>query len=237
MSFQLRTVDRTKLYLSIVDQITEAIRTGAYPPGKALPAERVLAMQLGVSRGSLREATRVLEHAGVLDVRIGSGTYVTEVSSLKAAALRARTAVLGEPSPLDVMVARRAVEPVCASEAAANARSQDLKALRVALSEQSALTRENRDPMVVDMRFHVAVASATRNPVLLAVVRRLTEMMQEGRQELQHQSDKRPGTFERYLQQHTAIQTAIDSHEPEAAATAMITHLDTVVDELLSEVP
>src|SRR5919201_302829 len=62
MSFQFRTIDRTKLYASIVDQIVDGVRAGAFLPGRPLPAERALAAQLGVSRSSLREAIRVLEH-------------------------------------------------------------------------------------------------------------------------------------------------------------------------------
>lgn len=234
--FQLRSVDRTKLYSSIVDQIVDAIRGGAYAPGTALPAERILAQQLAVSRSSVREAIRVLEHAGVVDVRIGSGTYVTEASSLKAATLRAHTALLGESSPIDVMVARRAIEPVCAREAAINARDRDLEALRQALDEQEALTQQHRNPRPADMRFHVAVASATCNPVLALIVQRLADMMQEGYQELQHQTEQRPGVWDRYLEQHGRVFAAIKSRDPEAAASAMIWHLDAVAAELMSGV-
>src|SRR5919201_6010956 len=112
MSFQFRTIDRTKLYASIVDQIVDGVRAGAFLPGRPLPAERALAAQLGVSRSSLREAIRVLEHAGVVDVRTGSGTYVSERGVSKAAMLRAQAAMVGEHSPLDVVAARRALEPV-----------------------------------------------------------------------------------------------------------------------------
>ena len=71
-----QAVGRPKLYASVVEQILASIRSGLFPPGSALPAERTLASRLQVSRGSLREALRVLEHAGVLDIRTGSGTYV-----------------------------------------------------------------------------------------------------------------------------------------------------------------
>src|SRR5688572_31643065 len=118
MAFEFSEVERTKLYTSIVDQIVEGVRAGAFRPGRALPAERVLAARFRVSRSSLREAIRVLEHAGVLDVRTGSGTYVSEAGVSKAAMLRAAAAVVGERSPLDVVTARRALEPVAAELAA-----------------------------------------------------------------------------------------------------------------------
>ena len=114
MVFQLQAIDRTKLYASIVEQILDGIESGAFPPGSALPAERILAARLGVSRSSVREAIRVLEHAGLLDVRTGSGTYVADPGPPKVAMLRAQAALKGEQSPIDVMAARRAVEPTCA---------------------------------------------------------------------------------------------------------------------------
>src|SRR5947208_5125263 len=125
--FELRAVDRQKLYASIVDQLVEGIRAGVFPPGRALPPERALAERLRVSRSSLREAIRVLEHAGVLDVRTGSGTYVSEYGASSAAALRAHAASIGEHSPLDVVVARRSVEPVCAELAAVNRQRRDVE--------------------------------------------------------------------------------------------------------------
>src|SRR5947208_16503981 len=96
MSFQLRTIDREKLYRGIVDQILEGIQSGAFEPLSALPAERLLAEQLGVSRASLREAIRVLEHAGVLDVRTGSGTFVSEYGRSKGSMLRAHSALVAD---------------------------------------------------------------------------------------------------------------------------------------------
>src|ERR1700733_9978009 len=95
-TFQLREVDRGKIYLSIVDQVVEGIRSGAFHPGTALPPERTLALRLGVSRTSVREAVRVLEHAGVLDVRTGSGTYVTRDAMSKSMFLRIEAVASGE---------------------------------------------------------------------------------------------------------------------------------------------
>src|SRR5438477_10102719 len=117
MVFEIRAVDKTKLYTSIVDQIVEGVRAGAFAPGTALPAERALAARLGVSRASLREAIRVLEHAGVLDVRMGSGTYVVEDGPSPKSVLRTHAALIGAHSPLDITLARCALEPSGAAQA------------------------------------------------------------------------------------------------------------------------
>ena len=78
----------------------------------------------------MREAIRVLEHAGVLDVRTGSGTFVSEASISSSTLLRTRAVLSGDQSPLDVVVARRALEPACAEAAALNRHEGDLEALR-----------------------------------------------------------------------------------------------------------
>jgi GntR family transcriptional repressor for pyruvate dehydrogenase complex len=96
VEFQLTAIDKPRVYDSIVDQLLEGIRSGAFPPGSVLPAERELAARFGVSRGSVREAIRVLEHSGVVDVRTGSGTYIAEAGLSQATALRAHAALLGE---------------------------------------------------------------------------------------------------------------------------------------------
>jgi GntR family transcriptional repressor for pyruvate dehydrogenase complex len=237
-AFQLRTVDRSKLYTSIVDQIAEGIRSGAFPPGKALPAERMLATQLGVSRSSVREAIRVLEHAGVLDVRTGSGTFVSDAGFSKAATLRARAALLGDHSPLDVMVARRLLEPQCAELAAANRRHGDIEVLRKMMTEQRALIEASVDPADVDLRFHLAVAGASHNPVLLVLVERLVEIMgQLTWRELKNRSNERRGTFLLFLEQHGSILEAIEQSDSSRAGNEMRAHLAAVEAGLLAEVP
>lgn len=219
--FQLRTIGRSKLYTAIVDQIVAGIRSGAFPPGTALPPERVLAEKLSVSRGSVREAIRVLEHAGVLDVRSGSGTYVTEVDPSEAVMLRAHAALIGEHSPLDLMVARRAVEPICAAHAAAQRHEHDLDLLRDALEKHATLLDEGEHPADADWLFHLAVAKAARSPVLLLLVELLVQIMQQQTwRELQRQEG------DMCLAQHRSILHAIESRNPEAAERAMQVHLD-----------
>jgi GntR family transcriptional repressor for pyruvate dehydrogenase complex len=237
MTFEIRVVDKTKLYTSIVDQIVEGVRAGAYPPGHALPPERLLASQLGVSRSSLREAIRVLEHAGILDVRTGSGTYVSEGGSSKAAMLRAHAAVVGEHSPLDVVAARRALEPACAAAAALNRHQRDVDALRSTIADQAERLLRGENPDEADLSFHLSIAVATHNPVLLILVERLVDIMRQGTwRELKHRTRERAGGSQHYLDEHRAILTSIEAYESGAAARAMREHLESIENNLLAEV-
>lgn len=231
------TVDRTKLYSSIVDQILAAIESGAIPHGSALPAERTLAERFGVSRASVREAIRVLEHSGVLDVRGGSGAYVTDSAVSNAVALRAHAAAAGEHSPLDVIVARHGVEPRCAEIAAGERGERDLDRLRAALEEHQERVEALRDGAEPDLAFHVAVAAATHNPVLIMLFDGLENIMRRAPwSELKHRTRMTSEGSERDVREHAAVLRAIERQDGSAAGRAMRKHLCSVEDDLLAEV-
>jgi GntR family transcriptional repressor for pyruvate dehydrogenase complex len=237
VAFQLRAIDRSKLYTSIVAQIVDGIRSGALPPGASLPAERVLAAQLNVSRSSVREAIRVLEHAGVVDVRTGSGTYVADGGLSKAADLRVQAAMIGEHSPLDVIVARRALEPSAAAVAAEQRGPRDLDKLTRSIAQQARLLARGVDPADVDLRFHLTLAYATHNPVVRLLAERLIDIMREGTwRALKLRSNEHHGTFQLFLEQHRAILDAVSMRDPAQARRAMDQHLATIEAGLRDEV-
>jgi GntR family transcriptional repressor for pyruvate dehydrogenase complex len=237
MTFELRAVGRSKVSDAIVQQILEGIRSGAFGPGTVLPPERILAERFGVSRGSVREAIRSLEYAGILDVRTGSGTFVAEAGATKAAALRARAALVGEHSPLDLVVARRAIEPVCAGLAAANRSLADLRNLRKLVADQTKMLRRGEETAEVDLSFHVAIATACHNPVLAMLYDRIAEIMrQDIWLDLRRRSRALAGTPQLYLDQHKATLAAIERGDPAAATSAVEAHMHAVEERLVAEV-
>jgi GntR family transcriptional repressor for pyruvate dehydrogenase complex len=236
--FELRAVDKDKLFTSIVDQIVEGVRLGAFSPGQALPAERLLADQLNVSRSSVREAIRVLEHAGIVDVRSGSGTFVTQEALSKAAMQRAKAELIGEHSPLDVVVARRILEPQCAGLAALQRHERDLTLLRARIHEHQRLFDLGENAEEADLAFHLAISTACHNPVLEMLVQRLVEVMHQSTwREMKLASRGRPGAAQTYLDQHRAILLAIEHLDAEDSRRSMQQHLDSVEKGLLAEMP
>lgn len=234
MAFELRAIDRSRLSTSIAEQLVEAIRSGGYPPGTALPAERALAEQLGVSRGSVREAIRVLEHTGLLDVRTGSGTFVREDALSNVSLLRLQAASVGEDSPLDVMVARRALEPTCAELAARSHTEYDIKVLRESVDRQTELVAAGAETQDVDLSFHRAIAAASHNPVLEVLVERLVEIMgQDTWRQLKSLSRMRHGGAEMFLEQHRQILLAVERSDAAGSAQSMTEHLDSIEQSLL----
>ena len=109
---KLQAVSNKKLYIQIADQIRELISSGAIQPGQQLPSERDLALDLGVSRPTVREALIALEVAGLAEIRVGVGAFVTGKAG--------RPIELPEQShsPLEIMRARQLIEPEIAALAA-----------------------------------------------------------------------------------------------------------------------
>ncbi|MEE2040988.1 FadR/GntR family transcriptional regulator [Nocardiopsis sp. CT-R113] len=231
-----RAVERSKVYSAVADQILAGVRSGAFPPGSPLPAERVLAERFEVGRGSVREAIRVLEHAGVLDVRVGSGTYVVGDGGSEENVLRARAAVAGEHSPLDLIVARASLEPVCAEHAATARTSNDLRVLEDLVLQQERVIREGGDPSTVDADFHLAVAAASHNSVLFALERTLVDLMRERMwSELKDRSRSRENQAEHYLEHHRQVFRAIERRDHRRARQLMAVHMSEIETGLLSE--
>jgi len=103
----MKSIEPKRLYQSVASQIVKLIKEGEFPPGERLPAERELALKLGVSRPSLREALIALEIGGQVEIRIGSGVYVRDANFDDDGT--AAVAALGD-SPSELMQARAAIE-------------------------------------------------------------------------------------------------------------------------------
>lgn len=221
------------IHNAVVDAILDDVTTGKLAVGGALPPERTLAQQLSVSRSSVREALRVLQHAGVVDIRAGSGTYLVDGGS-RAALLRAQAVAAGEHSPLDLIVARAAIEPACAEAAAVSHHAGDIVAIRSALDEQTARTNAGDDPSRADADFHLAVAAASHNGVLLLVEQTILNLMDEDLwKELKGRT--REGSEHEYLEHHILILQAIENRDARRARSLMAMHMCAVESGMLGQ--
>src|SRR5215470_7188101 len=147
-SVPLQAVETRRLYRQIADQIAHLIESGEFPPGTRLPAERELASSLGVSRASVREAIISLEIGGLVEVRVGTGIFVT------APATHAAADRDSGPGPFELLQARKLVEGEVAALAAAKAREQDLAPLRAALEKMETHVDDFAIREASDREFH-----------------------------------------------------------------------------------
>jgi GntR family transcriptional regulator, transcriptional repressor for pyruvate dehydrogenase complex len=222
---QLKPIDTRRLYQQIADQIRGLIQNGTYPVGARLPPERDLALQLGVSRPSVREALIALELEGSIEVRMGAGVYVREIGGRVPNATRS----LGE-SAIELLQARSALEGSVVALACGVATPAGIAAVAKALEEMRAAIAEGRSPLKGDRAFHRAIAALTGNSVMERLVMELFDSRHSAiASQLRERSDT-PETWVEALREHEAILRALESRDVLGAQTAMRSHLQASQD-------
>ena len=218
---RLQAVEPRRLYRQIADQIRTLIGNGEVAPGARLPAERDLARQLGVSRPSLREALIALEVEGLLDVRVGSGIYVSQADG------RGRAAeIAGASGPFEVIRARWMIEGECAALAAKNGSPAQLRAVRKAHADLQKEAKRHHNPLDADRAFHVRIAEATGNSALELVVQTLWDQRVGPLYRALELKLEYPAMAAETIDEHEAVARAILDRDPAAARAAMRRHMD-----------
>jgi DNA-binding FadR family transcriptional regulator len=147
-----------------IERLRARIAGGDWPLGSKIPTEPQLVEALGVGRNTVREAVRALVHAGVLECRQGSGTYVISTDELSGAVARR----LAAARSAEVVEVRRAFEVEGARLAALRRTPADLAALDRALARREAAWRSGRVPdfVTADAELHTAIVAAAHNAML-----------------------------------------------------------------------
>ncbi|MEU9096650.1 FadR/GntR family transcriptional regulator [Streptomyces sp. NPDC048361] len=201
----LRTAGRQSLVDTVVDQLRAQLTGGDWAVGDRIPTEHELAEQLGVGRNTVREAVRVLVHAGLLESRQGNGTFVRSTADPSAVLQGIRAA-----GTLDVLELRVALEAEAARLAAERRDTADMVALRGALRS----LREQGDRAAdADMAFHMGVVQATHNPAFIEVYRFFSVQVHESLITSLRDEEMPPID----LDTHEALVDAIESGDPAAA--------------------
>ncbi|WP_177306884.1 FadR/GntR family transcriptional regulator [Pseudoduganella namucuonensis] len=210
-----------RLYRLVADRIQRLILDEGIHAGERLPSERDLATKLSVSRASLREALIALELGGVIEVRGGSGVYVSSRAEPDIALPEAGA------GPFEVLSARRMIEAEIAAIAARVATDGAVDAILQAVLEMEASHANKSSNEQADRNFHLAIARATGNSALVGSLNYLWD--QRGR--LWHKLKEHFQTEElrqETLKDHRRILEAIAAHDPAAARKAMRSHLERV---------
>ncbi len=230
----LRSARRSGLIEQVIDQLRTQIATGmaasiywspatgAWAVGSRIPTESELAQLTATSRNTVREAVQSLVHAGLLERRQGSGTYVLASSELAGAVSR-RIAVAQQVHVLEV---RRTLEVGAARLAASRRTPEDVAALRELLAKRTA-ARESGDvdaEVSNDVALHRLIAEASHNPVLSDLYDNLIQALQENvRHNVEH---RRPASDD----DHVALITAIIEGDPDRAAVEAALFLDELME-------
>ena len=212
---------------AIAAQLHEAILGGAHAHGQRLPAERHLAVHFGASRSTVREALRQLQEMALVTRRIGSGTFVNCPAAPREAQVAENT------SPLQLIEVRQAIEPDMARLAVVHATARELAALRDALAALENCGADQELFSSADERFHLALAEATDNPLMVWLYRQINAV----RGHTQWREMKRKiltgANIDRYKAQHRALYEAIRRRDVAAAVRCIDQHLDKARRDLL----
>ncbi|MFC1414349.1 FadR/GntR family transcriptional regulator [Streptacidiphilus sp. N1-12] len=208
-----------------IDRIKAMLVSGELQPGERLPKEEVLAVQLGLSRSSLREAVRALTAMRILVAKQGDGTYV---SSLEPHLLLESLSFVADVSQgeaaMQLLQIRRLVEPQATAVAAARISDAEVASLREVLA--ASIAADNLDEFIrLDCELHRRIALVVGNPVLSL----LLEILSTQTQRVRLLRGTRVGpAIEDVHREHTAIVDALAARDPQLAAAAATVHVAAV---------
>ncbi|MFA3835168.1 MULTISPECIES: FadR/GntR family transcriptional regulator [Streptomyces] len=215
--------------LSVVDvainRLKKRIESGEFTPGQRLPPETALANELELSRPSLREAVRALAMAGVLDVRRGDGTFVTDLRPDRLVRAIGSFLDLANDTGLDEMLeCRKVIEPGATALAATRIDAATLDALHQRIERMRTL-HDPEELVREDLAFHADIVAATGNRTLESLLSSVTQQTARARiWRALIKSDVLAWTHE----QHMDIYRALRAHDSLAAFTAANRHVNDV---------
>ena len=222
-SSPLRTARRAGLIDQVIDQLRQQIVTGLWAVGSRIPTESELAQLTATSRNTVREAVQSLVHAGLLERRQGSGTYVLASSELAGAVSRRVAAARRR----DVLEVRRTLEVGAARLAAARRTDQDVALLTdlVRRRTEARLSGDVDDIVSADVSLHRAIAHASHNPVLAELYESLVDALHENvRRNVEVIGSERDDD-------HSGLIAAILAGQPELAAQEAAGFIDHLLDD------
>jgi len=218
---------RERLYEQIADHIEELVCAGKLQEGDRLPPERELAHKLGVARGVVREAVKLLDARGLVIIQPGRGTFIAQISPDSISDHLGRFFRLGNKSHTDLNELRRILEVEIAFLAAQRAKAEDMVEMQRAIRAMDDHITSAEDYIAADMGFHLALAKAAQNEMFPLLIEVLADLLRESRQVI----FQVPGAPERGQFWHRRIYQAIEQHDTLGAREAMQQHLQQVAED------
>lgn len=205
----------------VAEYLENQIRSGVYPPGSKLPTVAELAEGFEVGRSTVREALSALKAKGYLEIRHGGGTFVSKNWPDQQKDPFSRTESLRE-----VIEVRKFIEGGCASLAAERRTDGDLGKLQEILSVMEANLNDEHASEQADVRFHLSVAEASHNTLLIQLMQSLNSRLEASIGEFRRlwfYADR--SSAEQLLKEHRAIYEAIEAGDGALASERMMRHL------------
>ena len=205
----------------VASHIKELIRDEKLKPGEKLPNELELCGLFSVSRPTIREAVKTLVSQGIIEIRRGKGTYVTQVPGIAEDPL-GLDFITSPNLRLTLIEARLIIEPGVARLATQKADDGDIAKIAASVKEMEEIVYQHKVGINAELHFHKSIAEATRNPVIMHIVPVIMESIVKTYRDAPRTSEDHRHAFE----EHKVIYEAIAARDPEGAFEAMQRHLD-----------
>ncbi len=208
----------------IVEQIRWLVRQGQLLPGDRLPSERELCELFGVSRVTVREALRVLESSGLLDVKVGAkgGAFVTAPSGDRIREGIADLLTMSSLTAADVTEAREILEMGIVPLVCARATAKDLEDLDQLCADARAALKRSEYTMAMSTEFHIRVAQSAHNGAVELIIESFRGALL---QSLQRARQTYPEMGRKGVEEHAAFVEAVRQRDREKATAIMHEHL------------
>ena len=178
--FSMVPIKRTDVFQTVIERLSNLLDSGQFKPGDRLPSERELSETLGVSRTSVRQGLKVLEAAGRIETRVGSGTYVIEVEhASKSGAFHPQAGAVDANFMRQLIVARTGIERTIFEDYSHRVTKSGIRQLRELLEENERLFLDEDsadENSGLDLSFESKVAELTQNEILIEMQRQIHQL-------------------------------------------------------------
>ncbi|MEN6499654.1 MAG: FadR/GntR family transcriptional regulator [Rectinema sp.] len=205
----------------VASHIKELIRDEELKPGEKLPSELELCALFSVSRPTVREAVKILVSQGIIEIRRGKGTFVSQEPGIAEDPL-GLDFITTPNLRLTLIEARLIIEPGAARLAAQKADDTDIAKIATSLKAMEEVVYQHKVEIHTELDFHRSIAEATRNPVIMRIIPIIMASIVKTYQDAPRTSEDHRHAFE----EHNVIYEAIAAHDPEGSYDAMQRHLE-----------
>jgi len=224
----IQPIEKKSISREVLDQIKGHIISGEWAPGTKIPGELELMRRFGVSRISVREAIHRLAGMGVLSVRRGEGTFVTEMLPQQYFNSLLPMLMIEGASLVEILEFRAMIEIESARLAAMRADTDDLRRLEEITGRMGELRGRHEEFALQDLNFHAAIALATHNRVIIKVNAIIHDMLKHAMEEI-----VRVSGFEGGMYYHAKILEAIRRKDADSAAGVMEEHIRATIRKMI----
>jgi GntR family transcriptional regulator, transcriptional repressor for pyruvate dehydrogenase complex len=226
-SQEMRPVSRASLSDRIVEQIIDLISREIIKPGDRLPSEKELCVRFGVGRTTIREALRSLAVMGILDGRVGEGTFVSSNNQRYLEKSLQWGLLMDRKDVRDLLETRLMLESQTAFSAAQRATEDDLREIEENLKEMEEVLDRPEEYLKFDLQFHVAIARAAQNSILYNLLSMTRGYLQDwiSKSLASPSTRKVRARAEASVREHRKILQALRKGNPEQAKRAMRAHI------------